>query len=125
MSSVEKRRTVAKIVLVFSTTLLVLLLLTQFTDLFSPSSTTTETSSTTDLKSIYDQLKQKYDENTEKIKTAQIKTDELNSSISELNSYADKKTPRYAIGAGISIIVGLWIATIILYIKVSRDLFKE
>ncbi len=125
MTSVEKRRTVAKIVLVLSTTLLVLLLLTQFTNIFSSSQTTTDSSSPADLEPAYDQFKQKYDDNSANIKIAQIKTNELNNSITELNSYVDKNIPKYAMGAGISIIVGLWVSTVILYIKARRDLFKE
>jgi predicted PurR-regulated permease PerM len=124
MTSIEQKKNIAKIVLVVSMMLLILLLFLQFYPGNSGTQTTID-SSPTDLKSAYDQIKKEYNDNIAKINTAQIKTNELNKSISELNSYSNKNIPKYAIGGGIGIIIGLWISTIILYIKVKKDLFKE
>lgn len=124
MTTIEQRKNIAKIVLVVSITLLILLLFLQFYPGNSGTQTTID-SSPADLNSAYDQIKKEYNDNNAKINIAQIKTNELNNSISELNSYSDKNIPKYAIGAGIGIIIGLWISTIILYIKIKKDLFKE
>lgn len=104
--------------------LLILLLYMQFYPGSSGTQTTIDTFPT-DLKSAYDQINKEYDDNSVKINAAQIKTNELNNTISELNSYSNKNIPKYAIGAGIGIIIGLWISTIILYIKMKKDLFQE
>ncbi len=126
MNSIERKRTIAKLVLVISIALLVVLSLSLFYPIIvSISPQITDSSSTDGLRTAYDQLKQEYDKNTAKINTAWDKTKELNNSITVLNSYTDKKIPKYAIGAGISIILGLWISTVILYIRESRNLFKE
>jgi len=124
MTAIEQRKNIAKIVLVVAMILLVLLLVI----LFYPGNSGTQTtidSSPTDLKGAYDQIKKEYNDNTALINTAQIKTNELNNSISDLNGFRDKNIPKYAIGAGIGIIIGMWISTIVIYIKVKKDLFKE
>jgi len=124
MTSIEQRKNIAKIVLVVSLMLLILLLFMQF----YPGNLGTQITidpSPIDLKSAYDLIKKEYNDNTAKIDTSQIKTNEINNSISTLNSYSDKIIPKYVIGAGIGIIIGLWISTIILYLKVKKDLFKE
>ncbi|GEM_PF-6712626 len=126
MNSIEKRRTVAKIVLVLSTALLILLLLTQFyPEIFFFTRSTDTPPSITNLKDAHKDLIDRYTEYNNRISAANESAENLNASINTLNGYADKKIPRYAIGAGISIILGLWISTVILYVKVSRDLFKE
>lgn len=127
MNSIERKRTIAKLVLIVSTTLLILLILVQFfPTVISSIQTTTDTPPPPkNLKDAKNLLLDKYKENTLKIKTDEEKSKELNDSIALLNSYADKKIPMYAIGAGISIIVGLWISTLILYFKEREDLFKE
>jgi hypothetical protein len=124
MTSIEQRKNTAKIVLIVSMIILIYLLFLQFYPGNSGTQTTID-SHPTDLKSTYDQIKKEYNDNTAKINTAQIKTKELNNSISELNSYSNKNISKYAIGAGIGIIIGLWISTIIIYIKIKKDLFTE
>lgn len=126
MNSIEQKRTIAKLVLAGSTTLLVVLLLFQFyPDIFSSSQVIGDSSSPNDLKKAYDQLKKEYDQDTAKINTYKENAEKLNVSTNEIKGYADKKIPKYGIGAGISLIAGLWISTVILYIKERRTLFKK
>lgn len=124
MTSIEQKKNIAKIILVVSIMLLILFLFLQFYPDNSGIQATID-SSPTDLKIAYDQIKREYYANSENINLVQIKTNELNNSISKLNSYRDNNIPKYAIGAGISIIIGLWISTLILYLKIKKDLFKE
>ncbi len=126
MSSNEGKNTLAKIVLVISIMLLAAVLINMFVPgLLISKSTTSTPSSQEDLESVYDQLKKQYDERTEKINKANENSENLNTATSELKSYVDKNIPKYAIGGGLSIILGLWISTIILYIKEKKSLFKE
>ncbi len=122
---IERKRTIAKLVLVVSTILLIALLLVQFTDIFSFETVIGDSSSTTDLTTAYEQIKEKYDQNTAKIKIYNENAENLNASANTLKSYADKKIPKYAIGAGISLILGLWISTVFLYTMERRTLFKK
>lgn len=126
MNSIEQKRTIAKLVLVVSTILLIVLLLVQFyPKIFSSSSVIGDSTSTTDLKTAYEQIQEKYKTSTEQIKVYKENAENLNTSTNELKSYTDKKIPKYAIGGGISLILGLWISTVILYIKERRTLFKK
>lgn len=126
MSSNEGKNNLAKIVLVISIMLLVAVLINMFfPGLLLSTSTASTPSSQEDLESVYDQLKKQYDERTDKINKANENSENLNTATSELKSYADKNIPKYAIGGGLSIILGLWISTIILYIKEKKSLFKE
>ncbi len=126
MNSIEQKRTIAKLVLVVSTILLIVLLLVQFyPEIFSSSSVIGDSTSTTDLKTAYEQIQEKYKTSTEQIKVYKENAENLNTSTNELKSYADKKIPKYAIGGGISLILGLWISTVILYIRERRTLFKK
>lgn len=126
MSSNEGKNNLAKIVLVISIMLLAAVLINMFfPGLLLSTSTTSTPSSQEDLESVYDQLKKQYDERTDKINKANENSENLNTATSELKSYADKNIPKYAIGGGLSIILGLWISTIILYIKEKKSLFKE
>ncbi len=126
MSSNEGKNTLAKIVLVISIMLLVAVLINMFfPGLLLSTSTASTPSSQEDLESVYHDLQKQYDDRTEQIKKAEEKTVNLNDMNSELKSYADNNIAKYAIGGGLSIILGLWISTIILYIKEKKSLFKE
>ncbi len=126
MSSNEGKNTLAKIVLVISIMLLAAVLINMFfPGLLLSTSTTSTPSSQEDLESVYNDLQKQYDDRTEQIGKAKEKTINLKDMNNELKSYADDNIPKYAIGGGLSIILGLWISTIILYIKEKRSLFKE
>lgn len=126
MNSIEQKRTIAKLVLAGSTTLLIVLLLVQFyPEIFSSSSVIGDSPSTTDLKTAFEQIQEKYKTNTEQIKIYKENAENLNTSTNVLKSYADKKIPKYAIGSGISLILGLWFSTVILYTMERRTLFKK
>lgn len=119
------KRTIAKLVLVISTILLVAAVMNLlFPDVLSSILMPTGPSSPKDLDSAYDQLKKQYNDRNDKINEANENAKKLNDKTSILKSYADKNIQKYAIGGGLSIILGLWISTIILYIKESRGLFK-
>ncbi len=125
MTSNEMKRTIAKLVLVISTILLVAAVMNLlFPDVLSSILMPTGPSSPKDLDSAYDQLKKQYNDRNDKINEANENAKKLNDKTSILKSYADKNIQKYAIGGGLSIILGLWISTIILYIKESRGLFK-
>jgi len=126
MNSIEGKRNIAKIVLVISVMLLVVFSLNLFFPGFFGGSQEKESSSQVkDLEAEYEEIKMKYDIYQEQIVAAEKNTMEINQSITKIGSYADNNVPKYAIGAGFSIIAGLWLSTIILYFKISKDLFKE
>ncbi len=126
MSPNERKNTLAKIILVISILLLAASVINLlFPGLFSSTSNAGESSSQKDLESVYKQLQEQYNEKSEKIREANENAKEMSDKTSELKGYADKNIPKYAIGGGLSIILGLWISTIILYIKEKRSLFKE
>lgn len=125
MNSIERKRTIAKIVLVISLILLVVFSLNLFFPEIFGGSHERSSSQVKDLETERKEIIIKYYEYREQIEAAEKNTNELDESIAKLGSYADKKVPKYAIGAGLSIVLGLWISTIILYLKISRDLFKE
>jgi len=125
MTSLEQKKTFAKLVLVASVALIILLILIQFfPDIFSQSASG-NSSSDLNLNTVYQQLDEKYKENTAMINTANENAENLNISANELKSYSDKNISKYAIGGGISMILGLWLSTIIFYIKESKDLFRK
>lgn len=126
MTSIEQRKNIAKIVLFLSTTLLVLIMLSQlYPDIFSPGGNTDVTSEAVDLGTAHKDILDRYDDYNKKISEFNGNSNSVNDEINEIKSYSDKTNPKYAIGAGISIIVGIWISTIIFYRKASRDLFTE
>ncbi len=126
MSSNEGKNTLAKIVLVISIMLLAAVLINMFfPGLLLSTSTTSTPSSQKDLGSAYEDLNNEYDKNSGKIKEANEKSKDMKSKTDELNGYKDKTIPKYAVGGGLSIILGLWISTIILYFKEKKSLFKE
>lgn len=126
MSPNERKNTLAKIVLVISILLLAASVINLLLPgLLSSTSNAGESSSQGDLGSVYKQLQEQYNEKSEKIREANENAKDMSDKTSELKGYADKNTPKYAIGGGLSIILGLWISTIILYIKEKRSLFKE
>ena len=126
MSSNEGKNTLAKIVLVISIMLLAAVLINMFfPGLLSSTSNADESSSQKDLGSAYEDLKNEYDKNSGKIKEANENAKGLNIKTDELNGYKDKNLPKYAIGGGLSIILSMWISTIIFYFKEKRSLFKE
>ncbi|MBU4076552.1 MAG: hypothetical protein KKI06_07575 [Euryarchaeota archaeon] len=126
MSPNERKNTLAKIVLVISILLLAASVINLLLPgLLSSTSTASVSSSQEDVGLVYEDLKNEYDKNSGKIKEANDNAKDLKIETDELNGYKDKNIPKYAIGGGLSIIMGLWISTIILYIKEKRSLFKE
>lgn len=126
MSPNERKNTLAKIVLVISILLLAASVINLLLPgLFLSTSNAGESSSQEDLGSVYKQLQDQYNEKSENIREANENAKEMSDKTSELKGYVDKNIPKYAIGGGLSIILGLWISTIILYIKEKRSLFKE
>lgn len=126
MSPNERKNTLAKIILIISILLLaasVIYLL--FPNFFSSTSNADKSYSKDNIESVYQQLQDKYNENYKKINKDNENAKDLKSKTDELNGYKDKTIPKYAIGGGLSIILGLWISTIILYFKEKKSLFKE
>lgn len=126
MNSIEGKRNIAKIVLAISVMLLVVFSVNLFfPGIFGGSQEKKFSSQVKDLETEYEEIKIKYDDYQEQIVAAEKNTKEMNQSIAKIGSYANNNVPKYAIGAGVSIIAGLWLSTIILYFKISKDLFKE
>lgn len=126
MSSNEGKNTLAKIVLVISVMLLAAVLINMFfPGLLLSTSTTSTPSSQKDLGSAFQDLQDEFDKNSGKIKEANENAKDMKIETDELNGYKDKNIPKYAIGGGLSIILGMWISTIILYFKEKKSLFKE
>jgi len=126
MNSIEGKRNIAKIVLVISVMLLVVFSVNLFfPEILGGSPEKESSTQIKDMKTEYEEINIKYDNYQEQIVAAEKNTREINQSIAKIGSYADNNVPKYAIGAGVSIIVGLWLSTIILYIKINKDLFKE
>lgn len=126
MSSNEGKNTLAKIVLVISILVLAASVIYLFSPtLFSPPSNAGGTSTPKDLESAYKDLQEEYNRNDNDINEANKNANGLKIETDELNGYKDKNIPKYAIGGGLSIILGMWISTIILYFKEKKSLFKE
>lgn len=126
MSPNKRKNTLAKIILVISILLLaasVIYLLSP--NLFSSISNAGGNSPPENIESAYKDLQDKYNENYKNINEDNENANDLKSKTDELNGYKDKTIPKYAIGGGLSIILGLWISTIILYFKEKKSLFKE
>lgn len=125
MTSNETKRTIAKFILVISVIMLIFVLVSQFFPDLLSSAPITGASSSKDLKTAYDQIQSKYKTISEEISVHNKNVEDLNASISQLNGYAGNKYSKYAIGTGISLIIGLWISTVILYMIEKKNLFNK
>lgn len=126
MTSIETKRNITKLILVISVILLVVSSVNLlFPETFGWGHENGASPPAIDLETEFKEIKMKYDNYQEKIAEVEKNTNEMNQSIVKIGSYANNDLPKYATGAGISIIVGTWLSTIILYFRISRDLFKE
>lgn len=124
-SSNEKSKTVAKLIFFISMILLISLIVILINPFnFSDSTSSEEKPDTTDLKKAHENIIEKFEDYRSKIETSRHHADDLNVSINELKTYTNE-LPKYAIGGGISFIIGLWMSTYILYRKERNELFEE
>ena len=124
-SSNEKSKTVAKLIFFISMILLISLIVILINPFnFSDSTISEEKPDSTDLNEARDNIIEKFEDYSGKIKKSTDNANTLNASINELNTYTDN-IPKYAIGGGISFIIGLWISTYFIYRKERNELFEE